>query len=114
MAQKSMTKLSRIPKESGGDTPRDALFRVELALDEGKLPQLHDLELMAGPAKLPKRKKLLLRLLSEQFGLYGKCIPVANNNNDSGTLRFITNCTIGELTSIALDRVKEAYKEGAK
>ena len=26
----------------------------------------------------------------------------------------LTNCTIGELTSIALDRVKEAYKEGAK
>lgn len=94
------------------DSPKEALNRVELAVDQGELPQLQDLRLISVPSKLPKRKKLLLRLLSEQFGMRGKCIPVEGTNTDQqGKFLFITNCKLDQLMTLALDRVGKAHSK---
>lgn len=61
-------------------TPRDALLRIEYALDKGELPTIEDVKLLLQPKRLANRKDLLCRLLSEGFGLYGKCVPVCDDS----------------------------------
>ena len=113
---KSKAKIAPPPTPLGGDSPQEALSRMEWALDQGALPQLHDLELLAGPSKLPKRKQLLLRLFSERLGLRGKCVPVVveNDTDDQEVttkMQFITSCRVDQLVAFALDRVREASLE---
>ena len=108
-ATTAVTQTRKNPTESA---PKDALSRIASDLDKSRLPQLQDLKLIAGPAKLPKRKKLLIRLISEYFGLRGKCVPVGNED-DSETLQFITNCSVSQLIAFALDKVREAHGKSA-
>jgi len=82
------------------NSPQNAIVRIESCLDQGMVPEIRDLEIIAKPIKLRNRKKLLLRLLSEQFGMRGKCVP-----DDEGRLHFITNCTIDQLVALALEQV---------
>ena len=109
---KTSTAVSMTLKTQTEGSPKEALSRIASDLNQGKLPRSQDLEMIAGPTKLPKRKQLLIRLISEHFGLRGKCVPVSNKDG-SETLQFVTNCSVGQLIAFALDRVREAHSQGA-
>lgn len=89
-----------------GFTPRDAMIRIEADLDKGKVPQLSDLGLIVAPTRLPKRKDLLRRILLECFGLRGKCVPSKKGNEEK--LQFVTACSVEDLMSFVVSKVKEA------
>jgi hypothetical protein len=52
-----------------------ALAKVKTCLDSGEVPSAADVERVLEPAKLPGRKRVLVRLIAECFGLRGKCVP---------------------------------------
>jgi len=87
-----------------GETPRDAIFRIEYDLDLGKLPTPDDIMLIAQPTRLPKRRQLLRKILLDHFDLRGKCVPTGRD----GKLEFITTCSLPELSAFTLQKVQEA------
>lgn len=91
-----------VPK---GSTPMDALLRIEADLDGEKLPSVEDLEIISKPVKLGKRKDLVKRLLWENFGLRGKCIPGPDGNPDN--LQFVTTCSVEDLMMFTIRKVRE-------
>jgi hypothetical protein len=109
-------KKKRMQKKSAAAraTPREALLRIESALDElgddRRLPDsiIADVKLILKPAKLPKRKDLLRRILNDVFDLRGKCVPVMS---DAKKMMFVTKCTIDDLGAFVLDNLAHHRSE---
>ncbi|KAG7349627.1 hypothetical protein IV203_012224 [Nitzschia inconspicua] len=92
-------------------TPRDALLRVEHALDLGNLPSIDDVQLILQPKRLANRKDLLCRILNEGFGLRGKCIPVCDsggNSSDPARFEFVTHSSVDVLGDFILILLQNA------
>ena len=73
-----------------------------------KTPSVEDIELIMKPAKLVKRKELLLRILRECYSLRGRCVPTGRGASFE-KLVFATQCTLPDLGNfvIHLLRTKE-------
>jgi hypothetical protein len=85
-------------------SPRDALGRIQVALDAGVLPCVKDVECILKPSKLSRRKDTLRRILSDGFDLRGKCVPVDED------MVFVTTCTIDHLGAFVLQKLREASR----
>lgn len=109
---KGETTIQSIPTDSlpSGDTPKDALVRVQAALVSDQLPSIADVKLILKPPKLGRRKDLLRRILNEYFDLRGKCVPADPSSEDSDLL-FVTQCSIDQLGSYVLEKMKERDSE---
>ena len=85
-----------------GKTPKDAMLRVEASLDQRKAPNAEDIELIMEPAKMIKRKELLLRILRECYNLRGRCVPTTGRNASDEKLVFATQCTQSDLGNFVI------------
>lgn len=94
-----------------GDMPKDAVVRVQAALESNQLPSIADIELILEPPKLGRRKDLLRRILNEHFDLRGKCVPADPSDEDSALL-FVTQCSIDQLGSFVLEKMSESSDDG--
>ncbi|KAL3784401.1 hypothetical protein HJC23_001285 [Cyclotella cryptica] len=65
--------------ENGSDESIQAILRINNALDSNQIPSIADVETILKPGRLGRRKAILLRILSECYGLKGKCIPGLRN-----------------------------------
>ncbi|KAL7488377.1 hypothetical protein ACHAW6_013930 [Cyclotella cf. meneghiniana] len=90
--------------ESGSDKSIQAILRINNALDSNQIPSIVDVETILEPGRLGRRKAILLRILSECFGLRGKCIPGLRKG--SVVLSFATTCTIKDLGTFVLSKLK--------
>lgn len=88
-------------------TPRDALLRMQIDLEEGKLPHITDVELVLQPLKLGKRKDMLRRILSDHFDLRGKCVPVDPDLRETSGMMFTTQCSIDQLGEFVINKLRE-------
>jgi hypothetical protein len=88
-------------------TPRDALLRMQIDLEEGKIPQITDVELVLQPLKLGKRKDMLRRILSDHFDLRGKCVPVDPDLPETSNMMFVTQCSIVQLGEFVIHKLRE-------
>ena len=92
---------------STASTPRDALLRMQIDLEEGKLPHITDVELVLQPLKLGKRKDMLRRILSDHFDLRGKCVPVDPDLPETSDMIFVTQCSIAQLGEFVIQKLRE-------
>jgi len=109
-------------------SPMQAILRIDMALDQNLTPSTIDVETILKPGRLGRRRSLLRRILSECFDLRGKCVPrLVDRKNDfrnynevdlgepaedatSGEeLEFTTKCTIEELGSFVLVKLREKF-----
>ena len=88
------------------ETPQEAVLKIHNDIQTGKLPNIDDVELMMRPSKLSKRKDTLRLILSESFGLSGKCVP-ATDQDGSTTYLFVTDCTVGKLGDFVISKLKQ-------
>jgi len=86
-------------------TPRDALLRIQIDLEEAKLPNTVDVQLILEPTKMGQRKDVLRRILSDHFDLRGKCVPVDLGHSKEDLL-FATQCSIEQLGAFVLYTVR--------
>ncbi|VEU34054.1 unnamed protein product [Pseudo-nitzschia multistriata] len=98
-------------------TPRDAFLRIENDLDRGAAPSEDDVRLVLVPGKMKNRKPLLGRILRDEFGLRGKCVPpIASEDSEEddnfGDLEFVQRCTIERLGAFILCLLKKDKKSG--
>ncbi|KAL7473887.1 hypothetical protein ACHAXS_014381 [Conticribra weissflogii] len=109
-------------------SPMQAILRIDMALDHNETPSPVDVETILKPGRLGRRRSLLRRILSECFGLRGKCVPrLVNRKNDvrlneydsvekeeeatvGQELVFTTKCTIEELGSFVLVKLREKIR----
>lgn len=99
-------------------TPQDAFLRIENDLDHGTKPSIDDVRLVLKPGKMKNRKLLFSRILQDEFGLTGKCVPLilnegngtenAVNNYDEQELAFVKRCTIERLGNFVVHLLKTA------
>jgi hypothetical protein len=92
---------------STASTPRDAVLRMQIDLEEGKLPHITDVELVLEPLKLGKRKDMLRRILSDHFDLRGKCVPVDPDLRETSDMMFVTQCSIEQLGEFVIRKLRE-------
>lgn len=85
-------------------TPRNALLRIEHALDLGQTPNLDDVEFLL-ESKVGGRRPILQRILRETFGLSGKCVP-----KDDGQLGFLTHSKMDTLGRLVMDLIRSRNK----
>ena len=85
-------------------SPMKAILHVDNALDQNKLPSPIDVETMLKPGRLGRRRDILRRILSDCFGLRGKCVPSLSGEGD---ILFVTQATINELGSFVLTKLRE-------
>jgi hypothetical protein len=79
------TRWIKSDDSGSGLSPLEALLQVERDLDEGFLPNLKHVQALLEPSRLAGRKQVLLRILSECFGLRGKCIPATTTTTTTTT-----------------------------
>ena len=85
---------------------REALERIELALDSGTDIDENDIDLILVPGRMSGRKDLLLRIMRERFDLRGKCVP-----DDAGRLLFATTCSLKKLGVFVKKKVMEREQD---
>jgi len=107
-----MTKLRRRIKKDFDDdsddiSPVQAILRIDMALDHKKLPSPSDIEIMLKPGRLGRRREVLKRILNDCFDLRGKCVPPSDDISNEGSLLFVTKCTIDQLGSFVLAKMRE-------
>jgi hypothetical protein len=88
-------------------TPRDALLRMQIDLEEGNLPQVTDVKLVLQPRKLGKRKVMLRRILSDHFDLRGLCVPADLDRPEDSEMIFATQCRIEQLGEFVIHKLLE-------
>lgn len=98
--------IKRPTQIPGEETPHAAVIRIRAALDANRLPSVKDVELVIPPLKLGHRKKLLRRILSEHYGLRGKCVPEDLSKEDS-PLTFATQCPVEKLGKFVVYKMKQ-------
>lgn len=99
-----------------GDTPREAVVRIQADLESKQLPRISDVELLLAPRKLGRRKEILRRMLNELFDLRGKCVPanIVNEAQDGEEKLFVTQCKVEELGAFVLFKLKQAMEQNDK
>jgi len=78
-------------------TPRDALLRIQQALDTRMMPSVTDVKLLLQSKRIAGRQQILRRILSECCDVEGKCVPTA-----AGEMDCVANCTLDELGNLIL------------
>ena len=81
-----------------------AKVRVEMSMSEERAPEVQDIKEVMRARRLKGRKELLVRILKERFGKYGRCVPLEGG----GGIEFVTNCSVERLGTFLL----EQYREG--
>lgn len=73
-----------LPQKTLDSTPvmKKAVDRIEDALVSGDVPDIQDVRSLLKPQRLPGRKKLLLRVLNQSFGLRGRCVPTFGGSKE--------------------------------
>ena len=89
-----------------GMTPRDAMARINTDLEAGIRPAVSDVELVLQVQRLSNRRKLLIRILRECFGLRGKCVP-ADITDPSSELTFVTSTPVKLVGALLLYKLRE-------
>lgn len=110
--------------EEGTRSPMQSILLIDMALDNNDTPSPIDVETILKPGRLGRRRHVLRRILSECFDLRGKCVPryvkdgVATAGEDGDDhqsmiekekeeeLLFVTKCTIDELGSFVLAKLR--------
>jgi hypothetical protein len=116
-ASRDKQSITIVPTDSlpSGGTPKDAIVRAQAALVSNQLPSIADVELILEPSKLGRRKDLLRRILNEYFDLRGKCVPAdPSTKRKSSDLLFVTQCSIDQLGSFVLTKMKESENKGSE
>ena len=90
------------PGDNVNISPMKAILHIDNALDQNKLPSPIDVETILRPGRLGRRRDVLRRILSDCFGLRGRCVPSLSGEGD---LLFVTKCTIDELGIFTLSRI---------
>jgi hypothetical protein len=89
-------------------SPSEATERIERILNAGGVPRVSDVELILKPIKLPRRKQVLRSILSDCFGLRGKCVPSASEQPESApALIFVTKASVEELGAFCLSLIRD-------
>ena len=83
-------------------TPRDALLRIQQALDTRLMPSVTDVKLLLQSKRIAGRQQMLRRILFECFDVEGKCVPTAAGEMDS-----VANCTLDEVGNLILELLGE-------
>ena len=86
-------------------SPVQALLHIDQALVHDQIPAADDVRIILKPGRLGRRRDILRKILSQCFGLRGKCVPVAHDESDE--LLFTTKCTIQQLGSFVLKKINE-------
>ena len=87
------------------DHPEAARSRIEDCLDRKVLPATADVIIILQPARLSRRKSTLLRILSDGFGLRGKCIPMYPYDAIEERFQFASKASIRELGEFVLSKL---------
>ena len=95
--------------DTGSDKSIRAILRINSALDNGQLPSVGDVEIILKPGRLGRRKAILLRILSECFGLRGKCVP--KRQKGEVVFMFATTCKVKELGKFVLSKLRDSRQE---
>jgi len=94
-------------------TPRDSMIRIIHDLDAGILPTAKDIEIILKPGKLANRRLVLHRIITDCFGLRGRCIPVVGGSKEA-PLQFVTSCPINDLGAFVIHLIRQRNRmEGA-
>lgn len=103
---KTSTVLARKPV---GATPKDALERIGVDLDADRMPSLEDVKSVMEAARLSRRKDVLQRIVTDQFGLRGKCVPVVIGNESPSEAKkiFLTKASMTQLGAFVIGLMKE-------
>ena len=92
------------PGDNVNISPMKAILHIDNALDQNKLPSPIDVETILRPGRLGRRRDVLRRILSDCFGLRGRCVPSLSGEGD---VLFVTKCTIDELGIFLLNLLKD-------
>ena len=93
-------------------SPDEAFREIEKSLNVVRVPDMADVVCILEPARLRGRKELLLRILSDCFGLRGKCIPPTDTmNQSSGSWRFASKVSISELGDFVLHQLSTLTRD---
>ena len=92
-------------KEREEVSPVQALLHIDQALVHDQLPSADDVIIILEPGRLGRRRDILRKILSQCFGLRGKCVPVFEDGVVSDELLFATKCTIQQLGSFVLKKL---------
>ena len=86
---------------------KEAMIQIEKCLDNGELPSSVDLHFILSANRLTGRRPLLLRILNESFGLFGKCIPGDPSLGSESQMLFASKCNVDVLGSFLLEKLEE-------
>jgi hypothetical protein len=90
-------------------SPMQAILHIDMALDHNLRPSPEHVEMILKPGRLGRRRETLRRILSECFGLRGKCVPDPDASDSGGdeSLSFVTKCGIDELGAFVISKLKQ-------
>jgi len=86
---------------------KETMIQIEKCLDNKEFPSSLDVSYILSAARLKGRKPLLLRILKERFGLYGKCIPGDTSLGKESKMLFATKCNVDVLGSFLIEKLEE-------
>lgn len=103
------TEMRNISNEEREEvSPVQALLHIDQALVHDQLPAADDVRIILKPGRLGRRRDILRKILSQCFGLRGKCVSVTHDGvHKSDELLFTTKCTIQQLGSFVLKKLNE-------
>lgn len=84
-----------------------AKIRAEVAMSAGELPEIRDIKEILRAQRLAGRKGLIVQILKERFGRFGKCVPVSSGGQGGEhnvPMEFVTNCSVERLGSFLLEQ----------
>lgn len=97
-----------------------ALARLQRDVSNKKVPSTKDIELVMKPRRLPKRREVLLQVLSDCFGMKGKCMPPldtlqtwllndSSDRHDDIQYSFCSTASVEQLGKLVLFRTRQAH-----
>jgi len=92
---------------------KESMIQIEKCLDNGELPSSLDVQTIISPIRLAGRRPLLLRILKDCFGLYGKCIPGDPSLGAESKMLFASTCNLDVLGTFVLDKLEEKEIPGS-
>lgn len=93
--------------------PQDVMIRIQSVLDRGSLPSADDVRLISEPLRMPKRREVLRRILSDYFDLRGRCVPSSSDPDDSGNaMLYATQAPMSDLSLFVIRLLEEGTPPG--
>lgn len=86
---------------------KEAMIQIEKCVDNGEFPSSVDVHFVLSATRLAGRRPLLLRILKDCFGLYGKCIPGDPSLGANSKMLFASKCNLDVLGSFIVEKLEE-------